>query len=420
MNEAQEDHLFMVDSLLESSHTLTLEELPDLVSRAAARAGMENAHIYLVDLQQDTLHLLTGAGLDAGRTTGRGTDAATLLVEDTDVGRAFQYLEPVNATTDPAGGDGAGRWWVPLLDGTERIGVLGADLGPGGHRGIKGLERLAELVTLLVVSKRDQSDSHARLVRNQPMNVAAEMQWHLLPPLSFSNHGVSVSAVMEPAYQIAGDTFDYGIADDRLYLALFDAMGHDVAAGLTANLASAACRNLRRQDVALPDLGAAIEEILIQHAFGEDRFLTAVLAELDLSTNELSWTNHGHHPPVLIRDNAWHSTLHGPSSHPLGTGLGLPVTVCREQLKPGDRVLLYTDGITEARHPNDDTEFGLERLVDFLIRHAHEDLPLAEVLRRLIHSVLDYHHGRLTDDATVLVLEARRSDTSRETAWPLA
>ncbi|WP_242744385.1 PP2C family protein-serine/threonine phosphatase [Streptomyces sp. CA-256286] len=399
--------------MLTASHTHTLEQLPGLVADSAARAGLHNTAIYLADLQQDTLHLLTGAGLDAGQTTGDERERAVLPIEDTDAGRAYQYVRPVLATA-AAGSSRVGgrqRWWVPLLDGAERVGVLGADLATGGSQETEDLERLAQLVTLLVVSKRDQSDSYARLVRTRQMNVAAEMQWHLLPPLSFTNHGVSVSAVMEPAYQIAGDTFDYGIADGKLHLSLFDAMGHDVAAGLTANLASAACRNHRRQNVALADLGGAIEQTLIEHSLDKKRYLTAVLAELDLTTGELSWTNHGHHPPVVIRDNTWFSTLHCPPSHPLGTHLDLPVTVCREQLHPGDRILLYTDGITEARHPHDNTEFGLERLVDFLIHHTDTGLPVAEVLRRLIHSVMDYHHGHLTDDATVLLLEARDSSS---------
>jgi serine phosphatase RsbU (regulator of sigma subunit) len=88
----------------------------------------------------------------------------------------------------------------------------------------------------------------------------------------------------------------------------------------------------------------------------------------------------------------------------MGTGLGLSVTLCREQLEPGDRLVLYTDGITEARSA-DDREFGRERFVDFLVRHHADGLPVPETLRRLIHAVLDHHDGRLQDDATVLFCE---------------
>lgn len=397
----------MLGSLLEGSRYAALEDLPALVSRCAAEAGLQHAVIYLVDLQQATLHLLTGVGLDAGQEPG--DEVARLPIKDSAAGEAYQYLKAVpDAPSRPAGGERR-RWWAPLLDGTERIGVLGADLDPTSERAVEDMHLLAQLVTLFVVSKRGQSDSYSRLVRTQPMNVAAEMQWHLMPPLTFTNHGVEISGVMEPAYQIAGDTFDYAVADGIVYLALFDAMGHDLAAGLTANLASAACRNHRRQKTALADLGAAIEKSLLDY-YDDVRYLTAVLVELDLNTGVLSWTNHGHHPPVVIRDNTWFVTLNCPPSHPLGADLGLPVMVCREQLQPSDRVLLYTDGIIEARHPHDGSEFGLDRLVDFLIRHNTDGLPIAEVLRRLIHSVLDYHHGHLADDATVLLMETRDSE----------
>jgi serine phosphatase RsbU (regulator of sigma subunit) len=78
--------------------------------------------------------------------------------------------------------------------------------------------------------------------------------------------------------------------------------------------------------------------------------------------------------------------------------------LCREQLEPGDRVLLYTDGITEARNSRG-REFGLQRFVDFVIRHHADGLPVPETLRRLVRSVLAYHDDQLQDDATVLLTE---------------
>lgn len=184
MTHNSSGRLAMIDSLLNASHTHTLEQLPGLVADSAARAGLHNTAIYLADLQQDTLHLLTGVGLDAGQTTGDEQERAVLPIEDTDGGRAYQYVvHPVQAP--PADG-GRQRWWVPLLDGTERVGVLGAGLDTGGPQETEDLERLAQLVTLLVVSKRGQSESYARLVRTRQMNLAAEMQWHMLPPLSFT------------------------------------------------------------------------------------------------------------------------------------------------------------------------------------------------------------------------------------------
>jgi serine phosphatase RsbU (regulator of sigma subunit) len=105
----------------------------------------------------------------------------------------------------------------------------------------------------------------------------------------------------------------------------------------------------------------------------------------------------------------------------MGFELGLPVTVCREQLQPGDRLLLYTDGIVEARDA-DGREFGLRRFADFIIRHHASGLPVPETLRRLIHAVLTYHDGILRDDATVLLAEWNGPDPGTApiaAEWPV-
>src|SRR5690606_25466399 len=88
----------------------------------------------------------------------------------------------------------------------------------------------------------------------------------------------------------------------------------------------------------------------------------------------------------------------------LGTDLENVPELCTVQLEPGDRLLLYSDGIIEARDP-DRHEFGFQRFVDFIVRSNADGMAVPETLRRLIHSILGHHDGRLDDDATVLLLE---------------
>ncbi|MFE0764201.1 PP2C family protein-serine/threonine phosphatase [Streptomyces smyrnaeus] len=392
------DNERMLAGLLDASHGLTLEQMPRLVREQAAHAGLGNALIYLADLQGDVLRAVTGRGLDAGA-DACGHDAAELPIEGTLAGQSFTGLEPVHE---------AGRWWVPLLNGSERIGVLRIDSDQTPEQTAPLLQRLASLVTLLLLSVEPQSDSFARLTRRQPMTVAAELQWNLMPPRALINTQVTLSAALEPAYQVAGDAFDYALADHTVHLEIFDAMGHDVAAGLTANLAVAACRNARRQNLGLAATGAFVERVLIEQ-LGPEPYCTALLLDLDTTTGQLTWINHGHHPPVVIRDGAWSGLLSCPPAHPLGTDLGIEATLCREQLRPGDRLVLYTDGITEARDPRGE-EFGLERFMDFIMTHNAEGLPIPETLRRLVRSVLDYQNGQLQDDATVVFMEWRGLD----------
>ncbi|GAA3037386.1 hypothetical protein GCM10017559_76580 [Streptosporangium longisporum] len=143
-----------------------------------------------------------------------------------------------------------------------------------------------------------------------------------------------------------------------------------------------------------------------------NRFATAILASLNVRTGVFTWVNRGHHPPVVIRNGRWVTTLHCPPAHPVGLDLDLPVTQCKEQLEPGDRVLIYTDGMTEARN-RDGEEFGLERFIDFIIRYNADGLPVPETLRRLVRNILKYHDGMLQDDATVLLVEWRGGSQDR-------
>lgn len=339
-------------------------------------------------------------------------------VEGTVAGRAFQLGQVLAASSGPTR-----EWWVPLVDGTERMGVLrmteetGEDAGPGGAGdagaggeeresgggGEESLRNLAGLVALLLVSKRGTSDSYARLVRRRRMNVAAEMEWRLMPPRTMATDRVLLSALMEPAYEVSGDAFDYAMAADTVHLDLFDAMGHDTAAGLTANLAVAACRNHRRQGGTLEGVSQAVERALVEQFAGE-RYATGFLGELNANTGELRWVNRGHPTPVIIRGGRTVVPLSGEPTPPMGTDLGMRDTVCVEQLEPGDRLLVYTDGFTEARNPEGE-EFGLARFTDFLARHHSDLLPAPETLRRLVRHHLEYHQGQLRDDASVMLVE---------------
>ncbi|MER6996189.1 PP2C family protein-serine/threonine phosphatase [Streptomyces sp. NPDC000410] len=388
----------MLGGLLEAGHLAGIEQLPAVIADHAAMAGLENARLYLVDLRQQLLRELTGRGPDAGM------GGEEYSVDGTLAGAAYRETRMIAGARRTDGH--RRRYWVPVLHGIERLGVLRADLADDAEENgnaIEALGHLASLTGLLLVSKRSSSDSHARLVRTEPMHVAAEMQWKLMPPPAFANDRVVIAAAMEPAYEVAGDAFDYALAGDIAHLAIFDAMGHDSAAGLTANLAVATCRSHRREGHDLVTTARAIESTLLKQ-FDHTRYTTGILADLDTHSGRLTWVNCGHLPPVLIRGGRWTTTLDCPPSHPMGTELNVPLTLCHEQLEPEDRLLLYTDGITEARDAGG-LQFGLAQFVDFIVRHHADGLPVPETLRRLMRAVVQHHRDSLSDDATVVFLE---------------
>ncbi|MCZ4124604.1 PP2C family protein-serine/threonine phosphatase [Streptomyces sp. H39-S7] len=383
----------MLAGLLNASHLMPLDALPDRVGDYSRAAGLTGVLIYVADLGRQELHLLTGPG-------GPPPDTERdIRIEGTAPGRAYQYGRLTPATPQRGRGD----WWVPLVDGTERLGLLRVRSAHDDARAREDVDRLAALLALMISAKRVSSDTLARLTRTEPLTLGAEMAWNLMPPRTYADGRVVIAASLEPAYAVSGDVYEYAIDGPLVHLTLCDAMGHDTAAGLCAALALGACRNSRRQGADLVAKGDAMETALMAQ-YDERRYVTGILATLDTRTGELDWVNRGHHPPIIIRGKQWSRHLKCPPGHPMGTNLGLPSTVCREQLEPGDRIVLYTDGITEARRP-DKSVFGLERFTDFLIRGEAEGLPVPETLRRLIRAVLDYHDGHLQDDATILMCE---------------
>lgn len=392
----------MLGGLLRSSHTAALEDIVPLLAQHAPMAGFSQPVVYVADLQQRYLVPLPGQ-YDAV-----GSPLTRLRIDSTVAGRAFRYVrvEQTRQEEDPALAPGGGpiRLWVPMLDGTERIGVLGANVPAVDETVEWRLKRLATLLSLLVVSKREFSDTYRALVRSEPMALSAEVLWNLLPDGSFANEFVVLGAALEPAYQVGGDAYDFGIRGDTLHLSIFDAMGHDLAAGLTASIAMGACRNSRLEEADPLKISEEIDAVIADH-FRLTRFATGIIGELNMRSGELTWINRGHHPPLVLRRGRLVATLEPPvPSPPMGFRLRLGSNLERYQLEPGDRLVLYTDGIVEARSPQGEV-FGLERFVDFIVRREADGLSVPETLRRLIQTILEHQRGGLQDDAAVLVVE---------------
>jgi hypothetical protein len=387
----------MLAGLLEAAHLATLEQLHALTTRHAAAVGLTDITILIPDLRQELLVPLTA--------TGQAGDA--LSVDAGLPGRAFRHVELIGSDRRPTGH----HFWVPLLDGTERVGVLGATAAGHDADTVSRLRALASLLALLIVTKRPHSDTYARLVRTKPMAVSSEVVWPLMPPLSFATEGLVVTGILEPAYEIGGDAVDYAMAGDVVHLSIFDAMGHDQAAGLTVALATGTCRNSRRENSGLVETSVAIDTA-IGSQFGRTRFATGVLADLDTTTGLLSWVNRGHPPPLLIREGRWLRQLPCTPTPPMGFQFPVPPVRCQQQLQPGDRLLLYTDGIVEARDPAGE-QFGLRRFTDFIIRRETDGLSAPETLRRLMHTILTYQNGHIQDDASVMLVEWRSSHENR-------
>jgi serine phosphatase RsbU (regulator of sigma subunit) len=185
-------------------------------------------------------------------------------------------------------------------------------------------------------------------------------------------------------------------------------MGHGLDAGLMVTAAVAAYRNSRRGGLEHREMAERIDHTIATH-FGESKFVTGILGSLDSTSGRLSWCIAGHPPPLLVRRGRVVKELDRGRGKPFG--LGPASDVFEEQLEPGDRVLMYTDGVVEARAADGEL-FGLERLVDTITRIAGDDPP-PETLRRVMHAVQDHCSGPMNDDATVVTIEWQGSGSSK-------
>lgn len=381
--------------LLQGSHLATDEDLAEQVDSAVAWLGM-SAELFLVDHEQYALHPIRPGAGDA------------LSIEGTLAGRAFQSIEVLGTGhEDPA------TVWAPLVDGLERLGVLRYRLPPGTDPRemcrSASCALFAGLAGHLVMTKTAYGDAFARARRTQPMSVASELLWTLQPPLTFGCRGLTLSAVLQPAYQVGGDGFDYAVTGRQAYLAVFDGMGHDLSAGLTTAVAIAAGRAARRCGADIASIAEDIDRAVAEQ-FPDHRFVTGLLGRLDLDTGTLRYVNAGHPPALVLRSGKAVLTLDGGRRLPFGLGAlavaeaARPDEVGATQLEPDDRLLLYTDGVVDAQDPAGDP-FGLARLVDLAVREAGAGLPAPETVRRLSHAVLEHRDHELRDDATLLLVE---------------
>jgi serine phosphatase RsbU (regulator of sigma subunit) len=243
-----------------------------------------------------------------------------------------------------------------------------------------------------------------RARRAQPLSEAAEAQWDLLPPLSYTGTNVAVSGILEPAYSIGGDSFDYAVNPGRLDMAIIDAIGHGLPAVLMASAVINTVRNARRERLSVDQTYRQADR-RISEQFGHSFYVTGQIASLDLDNGQLSWLNAGHVLPLLVRNNSFVGELPCRPSMPIGLG-GPVVEIAVEQLQNGDRVLFHTDGVIESLSP-DGTGFGTDRLADFLVRATLDQVSVAETVRRLSANIVAHVGAGLRDDATMFLVEYR-------------
>jgi sigma-B regulation protein RsbU (phosphoserine phosphatase) len=260
---------------------------------------------------------------------------------------------------------------------------------------------LAHLATAKLEQARMREEAMARKKVDQELDLARHIQQGLLPGFPPSIEGYDVQGNNLPSRQVSGDLFGWWPrSDGRWLFCLADVSGKGLGPGLLMASLQATLEAWTERDLTTADLAFQLSRMLARHTDGR-RFVTAFLALLDPWTGALTYTNAGHNPALFIHPDGSFQKLDA-QGLPLAMLPGRPYEEATLQLVPGDLLVVYTDGITEATDPNDE-EFGMEALTALLVSKRQETLLSLDAA--LLGELDRFTQGApYLDDRTLLML----------------
>jgi len=266
------------------------------------------------------------------------------------------------------------------------------------------LRLLTHIAHFTAVKIRETEADEARLTQQEEFKRAAAIQQALLPTEPRVIGSVEIAGRNIPSLDVGGDYFDFVDSEDgRVMVGLGDVAGKGMPAALLMTHLHASVRAQVGTERPILEIMRRLNRSVHQNVHG-DRFITLFLALLDGETGEITYVNGGHNPPFLLRATG--------EIEPLTQG-GLLLGIVPEaeyasgtvRLEPGELLLIYSDGVTEARSAEEE-EFGEERLMEFL--RQSRSLSPVDMIELLIQRVREFSsRGKPSDDVTIVVM--RRS-----------
>ncbi|WP_221350875.1 PP2C family protein-serine/threonine phosphatase [Streptomyces beigongshangae] len=296
-----------------------------------------------------------------------------------------QHVEP-----DGLGGQ---RVITPVSNRGDCIGVLEVTLQRADDTVLRQVREAAHALAYIIVTDRRFTDLYHLTRRTTSASLAAEIQHQLLPTASSCEAAqFTLAAGLIPADDIGGDTYDYTLDRDTLHLSITDAMGHDTDSALLATLLIGALRGARRSGCDPLRQAERAHQALLKHNRG---LATGQLLCVRLDTGVCHLVNAGHPWPMRLRDGTVEEVRLGVNL-PFGVPAPTPYREQELRLRPGDRLVLLTDGMQDR----DAAAVDLAGLI-----HETRELHPREAVRTLTAKVWEACRGRLADDATVMILD---------------
>ena len=295
---------------------------------------------------------------------------------------------------------------APIISNDEVIGVFDLEsdeLNAYSDDDLQVLTLLASQVAIIIekVMLHEQLIEKKRL--QAQLEVARQVQLELLPPNDPELEGFDISAYNFPTEEVSGDYYDWvRIYDDQIGLVIADVAGKGIPAALLMVFLRASLRAATHIGYAT-HISMAKVNYLLWESIERNQFITAFYGILDASNRTLHYSNAGHNPPLLI-DAQGEARFIEWGEQPLGMFRDTRYHEHYHTFRPGEILVLYTDGVTEALSPGGE-EFGRDRLITAV--KSGSILGARELIASMQSAVLQWTDGvGLSDDATFFVIKA--------------
>lgn len=293
---------------------------------------------------------------------------------------------------------------LKLQHETKGLMLLGkrANNLPYDEPDIEFIYSIGSLATVSLENKRLFIEALEKQRLVEELEVAKGIQKNLFPDTlpSFAHFEIAASSVSSK--QVGGDYYDIIKKDDNnYYAAIGDVVGKGVPAALLMANLQAFLKSICKQDLAIDDATGLINDLVAEN-ISDGKFITFFWCIFNTANNSCTYVNAGHNPPLLIRDGEIRYLDKG------GMILGVMKTMApyikeEVQLKEGDCIVLFTDGVTEAMNPSEE-EFSDERFEQILLENAH--LSAAEIKEKVNIALMEFTKGALqSDDITMVILK---------------
>jgi serine phosphatase RsbU (regulator of sigma subunit) len=239
--------------------------------------------------------------------------------------------------------------------------------------------------------------------RRKATSPAAEVQQNLLPPRVARISGATLVGNVLPSYEVGGDWFDYVDNDDGAWIGIADATGTGPTAAALSAIALGAFRSARRGGADLPATVQAMHDV-VREVGAPDKHVAATIARWYAPSSTVTWITHGAPPPLLIDAAGTCRPLERSPTPPLGAPAAPQLAVLHHHLKPGERFVLYSDGVSN-RPTQHGTPLGLHGICAALSRAGGS---AASTVRAITDTVTEASPHPLEDDAAVVVLAPRQ------------